>query len=96
MFRTSRFCFSEIDCKIKLFPVIKQSDGRYVINDPIGDGDTSGDYKVIIGGVEASLEYVRGDGVKVGDSVLLSGPTPTPLELAVSFPEEIFRRPGQV
>ena len=76
--------------------MIKQSDGRYVINDPIGDGDTSGDYKVIAGGEEASLEYVRGDGVKVGDSVLLHGPLPTSLELAVSFPEEIFPLPGQI
>ena len=76
--------------------MIKQSDGRYVINDPSGDEGTSGDYKVIGGGAEAILEYVRGDGVKVGDSLLLHGPTPTSLELAVSFPEEIFRQPGQV
>ena len=67
--------------KIKCVPVIKQSDGQYVINNPLGDGDKSGDYSL----GATTLVYTRGDGVNTGDSLSVPGSLEVSIDLAVSF-----------
>ena len=65
-----------------IYPVIKQSDGQYVINQPGGPETETGEVR-IGDSSDAVMVYTRGDGVAISERITMEGPLKQSLHLGV-------------